>query len=455
MLGVSHNIHKINHSVHFPNGKFFFFIGLILSLLTSCSSVNLDKIQTKKTYYVNSVIGKDTNHGLSADFPWRSHTKVETATLNPGDTVLFARGSAWQGGIKINASGEKGQPIIFSNYGKGLLPKFSNPKWSDNTGNAIRLIGDYLIVDGLYFYNVSSPPSGAFETVWSSGAIRVMFGAEHNIIRNCYFDTVPKAVQSLGEFTLITKNTMIGKQVLLGSPYWGPIGIQLGIGNQEVSYNTIKEFWVKDGHAWGADGGAIELDNGHYHKDNIYIHHNRTIDNCGFLEISWKFDIQRRIVRNLRVAFNISTDYQSIGFLEAPLYDSHIDNNTFDRTHQLDYNSTLEVQIGTPLVRNNLFIMKGPPPFSADDGKLHIVLQNNWFYQIGNLKQKNIRKSLAWNANPKLVNLVDGGTSDYHLTKESPLRGVALNLSKEYEKDFEGKQLSEDVAWDVGALQYQ
>ena len=429
---------------------------LMMSCNTRCyASVKPDQAQSKKTYYIDSQTGNDTNNGLSEDHPWKSHTMVESADLKPGDAVLFARGSAWQGGIQIDASGAKGQSIVFSNYGKGPLPKFSNPKWSDNTGNAIRLAGDYLIADGLYFHNVPPPPGGWFTTVWSAGALRILHGADHCIIRNCYFDAVPKAIQSHGEHTLITHNTMIGKQVLLGSKYWGPIGIQLGIGNQEVSYNTIKEFWVKKGHAWGGDGGAIEMDDGRYHKDNVYIHHNRTINNCGFLEISWKYDIRRRKVRNLRVAFNLSTDFQSIGFLEAPLFDSHIDNNTFDRTHQLHSNSTLEVQIGTPMVRNNLFIIKGPPPYKADDGKLHVTPQNNWYYQVSKPKQVYFPKSAAGNGDPGLVNFVDGKSSDYHLSKKSPLRGVAQNLSEVYSKDFEGNALPVDGPWDIGALQYR
>ena len=40
---------------------------------------------------------------------------------------------------------------------------------------------------------------------------------------------------------------------------WGPMGIHLNIGNQEVSYNTIKNFGTKDS-PWGSDGGAIEID---------------------------------------------------------------------------------------------------------------------------------------------------------------------------------------------------
>lgn len=427
---------------------------ILIALIATCF-LSTNFVWAQNTYYIDSQNGDDDNNGLSEGTAWKSHGKVETANLQPGDTVYFARGAAWVGGIQIDASGSEGNPIIFTNYGSGDLPKFSNPNWSDNTGNAIRFNGDYLIADGLYFHDVPPPADGNFTTVWSAGALRILLGADHCIIRNCYFDTVPKAIQSHGEYTLITHNTLIGEQVLLGSTYWGPIGIQIGIGNQEISYNTIRDFWVTEGHSWGGDGGAMEMDDGRNHKDNVYIHHNRTINNCGFLEISWDYDIEHMEVWNLRVAFNLSTDYQSIGFLEAPLHDSYIDNNTFDRTHQLPhYNSSMEVQLGTPVVRNNLIIVESIPPYRADDGQHHVDQQNNWYYDANNPDLVYFPETAAGNGIPGLVNFVKGGESDYHIAENSPLVSAAQNLSDYYSTDFEGKPLPDNGQWDVGALQY-
>ena len=160
-------------------------------------------------------------------------------------------------------------------------------------------------------------------------------------------------------------------------------------------------------------------------------------------------------MRNLRVAFNLSTDFQSIGFLEAPLHDSHIDNNTFDRTHQLHFDSTLEVQIGKPMVRNNLIIIERLPPYRADDGKLHVTPQNNWYYQVSDPDKVYFPKTAAGNGDPGLVNFVNGGGSDYHLSEDSPLRSVAQNLSDDYSEDLEGNALPANGPWDIGAIQYQ
>jgi hypothetical protein len=57
------------------------------------------------SYYFDSQNGKDSNDGLSVNSAWKSHTKVESANLQAGDVVYFMRGSAWEGGIQIDASG--------------------------------------------------------------------------------------------------------------------------------------------------------------------------------------------------------------------------------------------------------------------------------------------------------------------------------------------------------------
>ena len=424
---------------------------LLISFILGCTIAS-SFIQAQNSYYIDSQNGNDSSDGLSESAAWKSHSKVENIALQPGDVVHFKRGSAWEGGIQIDASGSEGQPIVFTNYGEGDLPRFSNPDWSDNTGNAIRFNGDYLVADGLFFHDVPPPPKGGFLTVWSAGALRILLGADNCIIKNCHFEQVPKAIQSHGEHTLISHNYMKGKQVLLGSKYWGPIGIQLGIGNQEVCYNTIHDFWVTEGHAWGGDGGAIEMDDGRNHKNNVYIHHNCTYDNCGFLEISWDYDIEHMEVWNLRVAFNLSSDFQSIGFLEAPLHDSHIDNNTFDRSRQLHFNSAMEVQLGNPLVRNNLIILDGPFPYPSDDSILHVTPQNNWYVQLSNPDTVYFPQSAAGNGDPGLIHFVPGKECDYHPAGDSPLRGAGINLSPQYTTDFEGKPLPQSGPWNVGAL---
>ena len=118
---------------------------------------------------------------------------------------------------------------------------------------------------------------------------------------------------------------------MLSAPWWGPICIHLGIGNQEISYNTIENMYAVGGE-FNADGGAIEIDDGRNHKDNIHIHHNTTYHNMGFLEISWWDDAVKMASSNIKIDYNVSRDYQDFVLWWAPTSNSVIEYNTIIRT---------------------------------------------------------------------------------------------------------------------------
>ena len=86
----------------------FFFISL-LSLSVQAT-----------TYYVSS-LGDDANNGTAVATAWRTTGRVNAATFQPGDRVLFEGGQTFAGGIWLRASsqGTPAQPIVVSSYGAG------------------------------------------------------------------------------------------------------------------------------------------------------------------------------------------------------------------------------------------------------------------------------------------------------------------------------------------------
>ena len=412
-----------------------------------------------KTYYIDSQDGDDGNDGLSEDTPWKSHRMVSAVTFQPGDTIAFKRGSQFSGPIQISESGTEEHPITITSYGEGERPRFTNPHDHALNGNAFRISGSWIILENLYFHD--TPPAESYSRVHSiflMGAVLVMEGANHNIIRSNLFVDCTKAIQSTGEFTLITENTMYGPNHALwiergASGGWGPMGIQLGIGNQEVSYNTIKNYLTTDS-PYGSDGGAIELDDGRFHKDNFYIHHNYTEGNAGFIESSWEYDNSPFVqeVHNLRVAFNVNVDAQDWLFLWAPCHDCYFDNNTVIRTDDFTspINDVVFVDFDGVNFRNNL-IVHASSVFQGG-GAAGVVTENNWYLNVENWARRLVDPNQAGSGDPGLVDL-DGG--DYRLRSDSPLIGKGSNLRGFYSVDFEGNALPESGAWDIGALQSQ
>lgn len=312
---------------------------LFMSVMVACSGIaTTPKSGIGQDYYIDSGSGDDNNSGTSENSPWKTLDKVSSITFQPGDNIYFKRGSSYEGSVTINGDGSASNPITISAYGIGNAPSFTNPRYVNNKGNAMRIRGDYHIVENLYFHHCAPAIGGAvsFEQIWSAGALHVSLGNDHVIIRNNEFANNPKAIQSYSQHSLITSNYIHDVNDLqsggwLSEPFWGPIGIQLGIGNQEVSFNTIENMYIVGGE-WGGDGGAIEIDDGRNHKDNIHIHHNTSYHNMGFLEISYWDDITKMSSSNISIDHNVSRDYQDFVLWWAPTSHSAIESNTIIRT---------------------------------------------------------------------------------------------------------------------------
>ena len=153
-------------------------------------------------YYVDSVDGSDDNDGLSIRTAWKSHKKAESASLAAGDVIHFKRGSAFSGSIRISESGTAAKRIRLTSYGKGELPKFTNPTTCDASGNAIILGGDYVIVENLHFHDTLGEHVSGMIIMTRLAALRIERGADHCIIRNNEFIKTGQGIMSAGEHTL-------------------------------------------------------------------------------------------------------------------------------------------------------------------------------------------------------------------------------------------------------------
>ncbi|MGR6974025.1 choice-of-anchor Q domain-containing protein [Streptomyces cynarae] len=87
------------------------------------------------TYYV-STSGNDSNAGTSTSAPWRSLTKVNSTTFQPGDVIRFEAGDSWTGQLWPKGSGIDGSPISIDSYGTGAKPKIAG---QGTVGDAVRL----------------------------------------------------------------------------------------------------------------------------------------------------------------------------------------------------------------------------------------------------------------------------------------------------------------------------
>jgi hypothetical protein len=87
-------------------------------------------------WYVSATAGDDANDGLTPATPWKTISRVNSAPLNPGDTVLLKRGETWAGTELVAPA----DGLTFDAYGAGALPVIDgldtvncfNPNGHDN-----------------------------------------------------------------------------------------------------------------------------------------------------------------------------------------------------------------------------------------------------------------------------------------------------------------------------------
>lgn len=124
-----------------------------LSFLAVCFLVVLflgQTIAVATTYYVSSSNPNrsDSNPGTDPNAPWESIARVNSATLQPGDTIRFQRGDLWRDTLFSNRSGISGAPVTYTAYGTGENPVI----WGSNLITGWTDLGDDLY----------SAPSAAF-----------------------------------------------------------------------------------------------------------------------------------------------------------------------------------------------------------------------------------------------------------------------------------------------------
>lgn len=95
------------------------------------------------TYYVDLATGNDANAGASQTAPWRTISKVNQSTFQPGDSVLFKRGCLWRKTLNVPSSGASGKPVTFGAYGSATIPPVITGAelisgWTLNSGSVWR-----------------------------------------------------------------------------------------------------------------------------------------------------------------------------------------------------------------------------------------------------------------------------------------------------------------------------
>jgi len=450
---------------------------LKIILITFLGMCSLKGVATN--YFINSLIGDDSNVGSSIEAPWKSFINMEKNIFKPGDSILFAKGTSYTGGFVFHCSGSENNPITFSNYstppeviikntrkelspllikyGAGQLPAFSNPDWKILNGNIFRIEGNYITIDGLYFHDNANPPGSnpKNKNVQKLGAIYLSLGTHHDTIKNCEFENTPVSIKIKGDNNLITRNYFHDSFRPMAES-WGPIAIMIVSSYNEISYNRFTNYGSYGG-PYGSDGGVVELDgvDDDFNAHDIHIHHNTSINNHGFLEIA------ARNVENITVAYNLSDDRNQFiggGSMKVKVY-----NNTVIRTREPNVDRfvfwTFDPKGTCMDLRNNIFYISKDlqvfGPVVEQIGHVRVAIgeqsrKNNLYYSPGNPDPIGIsKKNDDFILDPLFL---DTENHNFRLQKDSPARGKGSYIG--YDSDLDQYPVFPKEWVDLGAYTF-
>jgi len=101
-------------------------MGRILKFMRQCLAtfiLILFNVSIYATTYYISPGGNDSSNGTSPQTAWKTISKLNNITLQPGDYVLFQAGYSWREELEVTASGTKGNLIHYGRYGEGPNPR--------------------------------------------------------------------------------------------------------------------------------------------------------------------------------------------------------------------------------------------------------------------------------------------------------------------------------------------
>ena len=429
------------------------------------------------TYYVDSDKGSDAYDGTSINSPWQTLSRLNDIKFNAGDKIRFKRGSQFEGRLVIRNSGSKDNYITLTDYGDPQedAPRFTNPEFTGNNfGNCIRIKGDYVLVENLYFHDTavfesSDDADDGFLAIWEMGTIYVDKEANHTIIRNNELENCPVGIKSYGHHTLIEYNYIHDCNRVLKEWGWGPIGIWFGGDYQEARYNRIINYraenpnikWSK-GTGGGADGGAFEIDDARFDKSNISIHHNYTRDNQGFLEVTWSDVESHPDYRDFEIHHNVSDDYQQF----VALWNGKnvkIDNNTIIR-RKVNANDwgvfNITEDHSRNKIRNNIIVTEKDIQVFNVGLNMHKnpenIIENNLFHAATGklvIGDEGPGESPVF-ADPLFKNYKEESTAlSYSITKDSPAKSGGVDLGYEY--DFREISIPQQITPAIGAFELE
>lgn len=282
-----------------------------------------DTIKATGTTYYISPYGDDTNSGTSAITPWKTLSRLKSATLNAGDAVLLKRGGYYRisssvdlvSGVSYGAYGSGNKPAVYGswqNYATADWENIGTNLWrlkGGPSGNVGIIVFDHGVNTGYFRYSLSElksnydfcndsgsvvlyldrDPSKSFTSIELANDIRLFnmpSGSSDIVIENiCFRYTGGHAVRGSSCSNVTVRGLEIGYvggSILTG---YGDGTVRFGNGVEFMSESRnvlVENCWIYQIY----DSGVTHQGSGNYHLKGFTVKNN-LIEYCGMGSIEY------------------------------------------------------------------------------------------------------------------------------------------------------------------------
>lgn len=407
-------------------------------------------------YFVDCTNGTDTATGISQQAAWKSISRANKASLNPGDHLLLKRGCIWNNQrLEARWNGSVDERILVTAYGEGELPTIHNGDTND-----VKVTGSYISMEYL-------------KLTYSTPATTVLYD------NNC--------IQPIGNIYILAFTSGHNNVLRYSDVSGGMTGVHFGA---DSSYNKIRANKIHDNRimqnakgdlgAWGilingddneitgneiydnVSKCAIPNNPGRYGSNSaeIYrgkrnaIHHNYVHGDRVFSELGSRTDdiatgnifAYNLFVSDLKSSRFINTRGNGLSF--GPVNDTTVVHNTVYLTGE-DSQGIICSGCTIDLLKLKANIIWADTKVIYVTGK--VTDENNIFYSSDGMPilQGLTAKSGSVN-NPKFINAKAG---DFKLQIDSPaINKGGVDLLYNYDKG--GVHIPLQGSTDSGAFEY-
>lgn len=273
------------------------------------------------TNYYLSNAGSDNNTGTSSTDPWNSVSHLNTALLQPGDSVLFLSGNVFRGQINITTGGNETVPLYIGTYG----------------GNSPAIISGAETVT-----NWTAFSGNIFQAPLLSLPAQLFINQKRMVIAR--FPNSGYLIHQAG----MGDSGFIDTALTQPAHYWDGAGIRMRSTDRLYEYNKVGVFFG-DSILFAFNAQAVPEKDYGYYLDNILTE----LDTAG----EWYYDVVSQILYCYPPDGN---DPNSL-FIEASVY---------------DYGVTLENSAGYCTIENLQFEKQSRSAIFSPQLLLNLIVKN-------------------------------------------------------------------------------